>query len=494
MRRGPSSYYYIYCSSYLLQLYFYNLSLLQWHLGWCTCSWPILKNHHSNAAGAGVGSFLAILWGVAAEILHKPRVLPHGLLDPSVWVEGFIHVYTTNCFVRLGHFVNQAMNIYEPHKSHEMTSNTKKKNWPHGWIQQCHNMEVSPNNLRFILSKVKQEEVLQTRLVARDEVRRNMDEWRPVFQEEINNLISLQGHFDPSIKSSLKSSWRAMWKWIFFATQRKWEIAAVDVKAAFLQAPRRTSTRLTIGEPPNVIKSMGLAEPGTRWPSGHIFTQHHAQLTNLPKRGTCKTDWRNRHPCRKNMAKALNACWSPEGTKRLVGLWVGCMEWLPCMALWRAPVIGVPTEMDNFQSCAGSWKGMNTAWRRPRRGMFGRSLTWMVKPIVADPCSGWHDLENPRGWGWLVALWPFWCSCCPSRSRFMSQQPGIGCWIPCVPGLRSWSIMIRGSLCWVCCKISSFIMFLFSILRGKPLHHAEFLFVAISRGMVATVRERKTIK
>ena len=33
-----------------------------------------------------------------------------------------------------------------------------------------------------------EQQVLQTRLVAVDEVRRNLEEWKPVFEEETNNL------------------------------------------------------------------------------------------------------------------------------------------------------------------------------------------------------------------------------------------------------------------------------------------------------------------
>ena len=33
-----------------------------------------------------------------------------------------------------------------------------------------------------------EQQVLQTRLVAMDEVRRNLEEWKPVFAEEVNNL------------------------------------------------------------------------------------------------------------------------------------------------------------------------------------------------------------------------------------------------------------------------------------------------------------------
>ena len=171
-----------------------------------------------------------------------------------------------------------------------------------------------------------------------------MDEWRPVFQEEINNLTARalrpinQEQFEELLKgdveveslpmeaiASLKPPARkkgrivacgnyaeqrgeelqnagggvdsvAIRAMLAVATQRKWERATVGVKAAFFQAPRGTrSTRLTIGEPPNVIKSMGLIEPGTRWLTDYALY----------------------------------------------------------MALWSCRVIGALTEMNNFQSCDG---------------------------------------------------------------------------------------------------------------------------------------------
>jgi len=43
-------------------------------------------------------------------------------------------------------------------------------------------------------------------------------------------------------------------------------IGAIDVKAAFLQAPRRTQmTRVTVGEPPSLLKAMNLVKPDEKW-------------------------------------------------------------------------------------------------------------------------------------------------------------------------------------------------------------------------------------
>jgi hypothetical protein len=41
-------------------------------------------------------------------------------------------------------------------------------------------------------------------------------------------------------------------------------IGAIDVKVAFLQAPRRTQmTRVTLGEPPSLLKAMNMVKPET---------------------------------------------------------------------------------------------------------------------------------------------------------------------------------------------------------------------------------------
>lgn len=48
--------------------------------------------------------------------------------------------------------------------------------------------------------------------------------------------------------------------------QRGWGAGAINVKAAFLQAPRRTlEQRITVCDPPSVIKAMNLVSEGERW-------------------------------------------------------------------------------------------------------------------------------------------------------------------------------------------------------------------------------------
>lgn len=50
------------------------------------------------------------------------------------------------------------------------------------------------------------------------------------------------------------------------AMHRNWTAGSVDIKAAFLQAPRRNSSkRLTICDPPSVLKAMNLVAPSEKW-------------------------------------------------------------------------------------------------------------------------------------------------------------------------------------------------------------------------------------
>ena len=160
-----------------------------------------------------------------------------------------------------------------------------------------------------------EQQVLQTRLVAMEEVRRNLEDWKPVFEEEVNNLKQkaveaiteeqfqqlLYG--DKEVEclpmkaiATLKPPARKKGRVVVCgnyamereneelanaasgcdavgirataakAVERGWTMGAIDVKAAFLQAPRRTQlTRVTVGEPPSLLKAMGLTAPGERW-------------------------------------------------------------------------------------------------------------------------------------------------------------------------------------------------------------------------------------
>ena len=49
------------------------------------------------------------------------------------------------------------------------------------------------------------------------------------------------------------------------AAAEGWSMATVDVKGAFLQAPRRTKEKVSLVQPPGLLIQMGLAEPGEVW-------------------------------------------------------------------------------------------------------------------------------------------------------------------------------------------------------------------------------------
>ena len=49
------------------------------------------------------------------------------------------------------------------------------------------------------------------------------------------------------------------------AAHEKWGIAAVDVKGAFLLAPRKETRRTLITRPPQILLQAGLCGPKERW-------------------------------------------------------------------------------------------------------------------------------------------------------------------------------------------------------------------------------------
>ncbi len=158
-------------------------------------------------------------------------------------------------------------------------------------------------------------EVLQTRTVGLEEVRRNLDEWKPAFEEEINNLseraierigdeefrkllngpreveclpmkavatlkppcrhkgrVVVCGNYagprdgDQSDNSASGADSACVRSLLNIAMHRGWTAASIDIKAAFLQAPRRSaSTKVTIGDPPSVLKAMNLVAPSEKW-------------------------------------------------------------------------------------------------------------------------------------------------------------------------------------------------------------------------------------
>lgn len=163
-----------------------------------------------------------------------------------------------------------------------------------------------------------EQQVLQTRSVGMDEVKKDLEAWTPVFAEEVRSLTEalepidekqfheiLKGNYDveclpmkaiATLKPPNRKKGRVVVCGNFssekegeelynaaggvdsvtirtllnLATHRGWTAATIDVKGAFLQAPRRTATtRVTIGEPPPILVAMGLTKPNERWVIKH---------------------------------------------------------------------------------------------------------------------------------------------------------------------------------------------------------------------------------
>ena len=158
-------------------------------------------------------------------------------------------------------------------------------------------------------------QVLQTRIVAMDEVRKNMGEWKQAFADEVEALTSTalepidEARFNQLLEgpmeveclpmkgvASLKPPCRRKARivvcgnyasekedealdnsvsgvdsvcirtFINAAVQYNWTAGSIDVSKAFLQAPRRTATkRITIGMPPKIVTDMDLVPKGQRW-------------------------------------------------------------------------------------------------------------------------------------------------------------------------------------------------------------------------------------
>lgn len=52
---------------------------------------------------------------------------------------------------------------------------------------------------------------------------------------------------------------------LHLACQNDWKVGSIDVMGAFLQAPRRKSSCVTVTEPPSLLRAMGLTEMGEKW-------------------------------------------------------------------------------------------------------------------------------------------------------------------------------------------------------------------------------------
>ena len=164
--------------------------------------------------------------------------------------------------------------------------------------------------VRTMMAKV-EEEVLQTKVIPLEQVRASMDDWQDAFRKEYENLTSgpvtritqkefeelkathevevvpakavatrkpdkrkarfvACGNYSTSVPENDVSTGgidsAAIRALVHVAAIRNYEVGSIDVRAAFLQAPRRTSSgRVTIVEPPNILLAMGLIQPGEKW-------------------------------------------------------------------------------------------------------------------------------------------------------------------------------------------------------------------------------------
>ena len=165
------------------------------------------------------------------------------------------------------------------------------------------------------VQEIKTDQVLQTQMVSMDVVRRNKEEWRQAFAEEVEALMStalepideerfnqlLAGPMEveclpmkgvASVKPPCRRKARivvcgnyasekedegldnsasgvdsvCIRTFLNAAVQYDWTAGSIDVSKAFLQAPRRTATkRITIGVPPKIVTEMELITKGQRW-------------------------------------------------------------------------------------------------------------------------------------------------------------------------------------------------------------------------------------
>ena len=165
--------------------------------------------------------------------------------------------------------------------------------------------------LRSLTAKI-EEEVLQTRIATLDEVRGDLAKWRPAFEKEVKSLTSgpvtrisgaeferlkadgdmefLPAKAVASVKpDKLKARIVACGNYasgdpsdeldisaggidsiairgvIHAAAKRGYKAGTVDVKCAFLQAPRRGRCKVTVVEPPHILRQMNLVDKDEKW-------------------------------------------------------------------------------------------------------------------------------------------------------------------------------------------------------------------------------------
>ena len=173
-------------------------------------------------------------------------------------------------------------------------------------------LEIEEGYMRAIaVMEEKVAEVLQTRTVHLDEVKANLERWKPAFQKEYDNLVrgpvtpitageyeqmqrdgipmeTLPGKAVATEKpTKLKARIVVCGNYTELAPEGEisaggacpmttrvlvhkaalqgWSLGSLDVTGAFLQAPRRTSTVTSIVDPPQILRSMNITAPGEKW-------------------------------------------------------------------------------------------------------------------------------------------------------------------------------------------------------------------------------------
>ncbi len=157
-----------------------------------------------------------------------------------------------------------------------------------------------------------EQEVLQTRVVELDEVRRDLEGWREAFVKEHQNLTAgpvapmsaeeyaelvatgaeiemlpmksvtalkppnrrkarlvvcgnmsnKEPELDVSVGGACTMTIRTV---VHLAVNRGWSMGSIDVTGAFLQAPRRCKSRVTVADPPGIMRTLGLVQYGEKW-------------------------------------------------------------------------------------------------------------------------------------------------------------------------------------------------------------------------------------
>lgn len=187
--------------------------------------------------------------------------------------------------------------------------------WAEQWIKEVKEME-KVRQVQEAQARVKTlaaPEVLQTRTVPLEEVKKDLEKWRPAFEKEYRNLTEgpvevldrqqvqkikdsgveiemlpmkavtvqkpdkLKARFvvcgnmaeepgpgeevDTSVGGACTMAVRCL---VHKAALEGWSLGTIDVAAAFLQAPRR-GDRVALVEPPSILRLLGISKPGEYW-------------------------------------------------------------------------------------------------------------------------------------------------------------------------------------------------------------------------------------